>query len=131
MPNPATVSDIEARWRPLGGTEVVKVDALLDDAWALLRQRVADIETRTGDTLDADLVVLVVTSIVLRVLKNPDGIRQESIQDYSVTWAAAGGLYVTDDELALLADPATVGDAFTIRPYSNATSPAYDPWIDL
>ena len=111
MPNPVTTSDIAARWRTLTTEETAVAQALLDDAWAILIARDPSIDTRVSadpPTLDAALVRAVVSAMVLRVLRNPDGKRQESIDDYSWTRdnsVSAGALYVSDDELDLLAAP--------------------------
>lgn len=111
MSNPVTTSDLEARWRTFTAEESGVAAALLDDAWAILLARDATIDTRlTAGTLDAALVRAVVSAMVLRVMRNPDGKRQESIDDYSWTRdeaLSAGSLYVSDDELALLAAPKT------------------------
>lgn len=104
MANPATTVDVEARWRSLTVAEQVNAEAFLEDAWALLTAR--------RPTLEADLVagtvtegnaIRVVVSMVLRVMRNPDGFRSEQIDDYSYTrdeMVAAGRLHVTADELA-------------------------------
>ena len=104
MANPATIADIEARWRPLSTQEAINAEAYLGDAWWLLQGR--------RPTLDADLtagtvtegnVVRIVTAMVLRILKNPDGKVEESIDDYRYrrdSLMASGLLSVTDDELA-------------------------------
>jgi len=112
MSNPVTTTDLAARLgRALTADETTQANALLADAWAILTARDATIDTRlTASTLDAGLVVAVVCAMVLRVLRNPDGKRQEAIDDYSWTRdtsIAAGSLYVSDDELALLAAPYT------------------------
>ena len=122
--NPATFADVESRWRPLSTAEQTVATALLGDAWLLLKLADSTIETRLDAdpaTLDDELVKMVLANMVLRVLRNPDGVRQESIQDYSVTHDAAtasGMLTVTDAELDLLSgDPdAASSGAFTIRP---------------
>ena len=71
---------------------------------------------------DANLsrdVVRVLSSAVIRVLKNPDGKRQESIDDYSWTRdnaVSAGVLYFTDAELNDLAPGAGgTGGAFSVN----------------
>lgn len=129
MPNPATITDVEARWQPLTDQQTVTTVALLDDAWWMLTSR--------RPTLDADLasgavsagnVVRVATSMVLRVLRNPEGKRREAIDDYSYErhdLVSSGVLHVTDDELADLT-PSVVTSAgtgaFTISPYSGLAS---------
>lgn len=121
--NPATPGDIEDRWRPLTDSEYFVANALLGDAWLLLLKADPTIATRLDAvpaTLDSGLVRIVLVEMVKRVLRNPDGISQESIQDYSYTRdraTASGLLVVTDEELDLLAsDDTTASDAFTIRP---------------
>lgn len=121
--NPASTGDIASRWRPLSSDESIVADVLLADAWALLKHAVPTLEARLDAipaTLDVALVRMVLVAMVKRVLMNPDGLQQETIQDYSYTRAGAdtaGGLYVSDAELDLLAatDVGT-GGAFTIRP---------------
>jgi len=100
------VSDLVARWRPLSASESIVAQSYLDDAQGIVLVRrptlLADI---TAGTVDAANVVTVVTAMVLRVLKNPDGKGEESIDDYRYKRDAAiasGALYVSDDELRLV-----------------------------
>jgi hypothetical protein len=69
----ATQLDIEARWRDLTPAETSIVNALLDDASALLRAEYPDIDDRiaTGN-LDADVVAGIVGRMVKRSLVSPD-----------------------------------------------------------
>ena len=121
--NPATVQEVENRWRPLTPDERMVAETLLDDAWALLKHHVPTLEARLDADpaeLDAALVRPVLVAAVQRVLRNPDGVRQQSAQDYSVTHdnvTASGVLVFSDDEIDLLAptDEGN-GNAFTIRP---------------
>ena len=104
--NPVTVSDLEARWRPLSDQETTNAQALLDDAWAQLIT-VADNVPADLDSgaMDSGLVRSVIRAAVLRVLRNPDGNRTESFQDYSEgrdPAVSTGQLYFTDTELALM-----------------------------
>lgn len=100
------VDDLEARWRSLTAAETVVATAMIDDAMTLLTVRrptlLADV---TAGLVTPESVVFVVCAMVLRVLKNPESKRQESIDDYSWTRDTAvssGALYVSDDELGLL-----------------------------
>lgn len=122
MANPANVGDVVSRWRSLSEQGTVNAETFLDDAWRDVRRQVPDIETRLAlpgsNDLQAD-VVKVLCDAVLRVLKNPDGNRRESVDDY--TWerdqaVAAGVLYVSTDELDLLrVEPVGyVGPAYVI-----------------
>ena len=123
MANPAQISDLEARWRPLTAAETTVAEALLEDAWQILLARVPLLQSRLdAATLDPALVVAVESAMVLRVLRNPDGKRQESIDDYSWTRdnaVSAGLLYATDDEVALLSPSGASTNAFTITPYGE------------
>lgn len=104
MPNPATTSDIETRWRPLTAQETTNATAFLNDAWAILIARRPTLEAdMTAGTVSSANVTRVVVAMVLRVLRNPDGKLEESIDDYSYRRDSAmstGGLYVSPDELA-------------------------------
>lgn len=104
MANPATVTDLEARWRPLTDLERINAEALLGDAWWLLLGRRAGLEDAiTAGTVSEGNVVRVLAAMVLRVLKNPSGYIQESIDDWSGRRAdlvSSGVLHVTDDELS-------------------------------
>lgn len=111
MPNPVIVSDLEARWRPLTVDESTVAQSFLDDAWAVVLSQVPGVEERVAaGSLRDDLVVKVVAAMVLRILKNPDGLRQWSIDDASFTRdqaLSAGLLYLADSELAELMPRAT------------------------
>ena len=104
MANPATVADIAARWRPLTAQETINANAYLTDAWALLLSRRPSLEADiTAGTVTAANVVRVVCAMVLRILKNPEGIVEYAIDDYRARRDAllsAGLLMVTGDELA-------------------------------
>jgi len=106
MPSLVIVSDLEARWRPLTVAETVVATVMINDAMTLLTVRrptlLADV---TAGLVTQESVVFVVSAMVLRVLKNPESKRQESIDDYAWTRDTAvssGALYVSDDELRLL-----------------------------
>lgn len=105
---------VAERWRPLTDAESSVATAKLDDARVMLLAMVPSIPARVADqTLDGALVVQVQVEMVLRVLKNPGGVRQQtlSVDDATRSWTldnaiSAGSLYVTDSELALLSPPA-------------------------
>ena len=111
MPNPVVIADIEARWRPLSAAEQDVAQSFIDDAWAVVLSQVPGVETRmTAETLSVDLVVKVVSAMVLRILKNPDGLRQWSVDDASFTRdqaLSAGLLYLADSERIELMPRAT------------------------
>lgn len=129
MPNPVYPSDLADRWRPLTATEEPVAQALLDDAWAILSQQLPDIEDRlTAGSLSELLVVAVESAMVLRVLRNPNGVRQWSVDDYSETRdsaLSAGALYLSPEELDLLSGRSKVrrSRAFSVQP-SRGPCPA-------
>jgi hypothetical protein len=130
----ATTGDVEARLgRTLTASEQGQVTAWLEDLEALVVSRLPGFaESVTAGVTSESVVRAVFASAVIRVLRNPEGLRQhtESIDDYSITKtidasASAGLLYLTDDEWNLLS-PGASGEAFTIRPYGVASRP--DGW---
>jgi len=104
MANPATVVDVESRWRSLTTAETINAEAFLADAWSLLLARRPTLEADiTAGTVTTGNVVRVVTSMVLRLLRNPDGKTEEAIDDYRYRYdklVASGRLFVSDEELA-------------------------------
>ena len=121
MANPVTVADLEARFRSLTADEQTVAQALLDDAWAILLTQKPNLDAQlAAEEIAPEIVTFVVSAMVLRVLRNPDGIRQWSVDDASFTRdsaLSAGGLYVSPEELGLLAPAGSgSGAAFTITP---------------
>lgn len=119
MPNPASISDVVLRWRPLTEQEAATATAFLDDAWALLTARRPSLEADlTAGTVSHANAVRVVSAMVLRLLKNPEGKLEESIDDYRYRRDSAlssGELYVTDDELADLTPGRPSGGVRSVR----------------
>jgi hypothetical protein len=106
MSSPVIVADLEARWRPLSDAEFVVAQSVLDDAMSIVTTRrpsiMADIAI---GTVTSEALVFVVCAMALRVLKNPDGKGEESIDDYRYKRDAAiasGQLYVSNEELRLV-----------------------------
>lgn len=109
--------------RPLAGAEVTAAQALLQRVSALMRLEVPNLDARVQANPDFAVVVRgYAADAVKRVLQNPDGKVQESIDDYSYRRADAvadGVLYLTPAELAGLRAGGVVQverGAFTIRP---------------
>ena len=128
MPNPATVQDVADRWRPLTDAETVVAETLLGDAWRMLKRamskRAVDLEVEMSE--DSELsgeVVRVLAVAVLRVLKNPDGNSQESLDDHAWTRGqdtASGVLFFPDEDLeSLFPGSGEKGRAFTIDPLAD------------
>jgi hypothetical protein len=109
----ATPDDVDAL-RPLDPDERGRAEVLLRYACARIRKDVPDIDARIASgALDPDLAQQVAVDMVSRVLRNPDGVRQETVGPSSVSYdtsVAVGKLVLTDDELAaLLPNPTGLG----------------------
>ena len=114
----ATVDDVQDRLdRELTDDEKQLAATLLEDVEAIIRSRVRNLLRRAAaDESFRQIVVMVEANAVLRVLRNPEGYRQESEGNYSYSLNAAvasGHLFVLGSEWDLLG--ANRG-AFTITP---------------
>lgn len=100
----AVVADVEARYE--GTLDPVRTQTEIDDAGVVLRSVVPDLDARLADgRTSAAAVRIVVVRMVLRVLRNPAGFKDEQAGDYGYsvdTAVASGRLFVTRDDLALL-----------------------------
>lgn len=131
------VSDVEARLgRTLTASETIQVTAWIEDLGALVLVRIPDLQERIdADTVSAAVVRSIFCSAIIRVLRNPEGLRQhtESIDDYSVTKtidssSSSGLLFLTDDEWGLLI-PGGTGEAFSIDLYGAPDRRGYGWWV--
>jgi hypothetical protein len=105
MTNPLMLSDLEVRWRPLADSEEPYVQALLNDAWAIASSQIPALISLDVASPAADVVRAVLSAMVIRVLRNPEGVRTWSVDDYSQTRdasVAGGSLYLSAEELALI-----------------------------
>lgn len=93
----ATLIDLADRLgRDLTATEERRATAWLDDATALILKRFPQYSTTP-----TDISTKVCCAMVLRVLTNPDGKRQESLDDYSYTVDSSrstGEVYLSEEE---------------------------------
>ena len=119
----AAPQDVAAGFRPLTDAEALIVPTLLDRAEAILLATVPSATGRVDSgSLSVAVVVAVEAAMVERVLRNPDGRRQESqsIDDYTTSWTidnavSSGALYVSEAEVALLSPPAVRQWAGSVR----------------
>lgn len=132
--NPATAEDLRNRsLRALSDVELSAATYLLDDAYTIIVTRLPSVSTRLDAPVDAtfgNLVVRTVCAMVLRVINNPTGLLEEGIDDYTSRYDAAvstGALYISDDELALLAESGSSANAFTIRPTGSTPDDVFTP----
>lgn len=123
--SPALPSDLTSRsLRTLSTQEIAVGTLLLGDAWNIITSRISTVSTRL-DATPADLVlraliVQIQCAMVLRVLNNPGGTLEESVDDYTIRRDAAvstGALYLSDLEVSLIGSGGTGSEvAFTIKP---------------
>lgn len=141
MANWTTAEEVVAAW--IGDdapTDTAKVDNWIGKAERLLRSKVPDLATRilADPVTEPDLlsnVMDVVVSMVQRVFRNPEGVRQrqEGTGPFtgSVTYGGdqPGALWITDAELAMLSVSGSSRGAFTIDMIPS-TSPFSGSYVD-
>ncbi len=137
MANWTTAAEVLAAW--IGDdapTDSVKVDLWIGRAERLLRSRVTGLAPRVAALLEPDLldnVKDIVTSMVQRVFRNPEGVRtrQETTGPFSGSVTLGGDqpgeLWITDDELARVSPTGSNRGAFTVDtiPVTSPFSPYY------
>lgn len=100
----ATVGDVGAQFGGMTAAQEGLASWLVRAASKIIRSRFPFIDDQIAAGLvDPDVVALVVTNAVLRVLRNPNGLRSETIGPFSRSWdtSIAGGLLgFSKDELA-------------------------------
>jgi len=120
----ATTADLADRLgRDLTATELRQATAWLADATAIILDRFPWYETAPTATSMA-----VCAAMVLRVLRNPAGLRSETVDDYTYTIDSArssGELYMTENEIDTLT-PVT-STAFSIVPTAAPWPPECAP----
>lgn len=139
----ATADDVIEAWiGPGAPTDLGQVELWIGRAERLIRNAVPGIQDRIDD-LEADLlenVVDVVASMVERRFRNPDGTRQVSSttgpfsEQRTYGGDQPGALFITADELALLAGVSAGSGAFSINliPTTSYFHPDYEPvypWV--
>lgn len=102
----AAVGDVAAQFGTMSTAEQSLAGWLLRAASNMIRSRrpVIDQQIRDG-LISQDMAALAVTNMVLRVMRNPGGLRSETVGPFSRSYdttVAAGLLVITDDEWALL-----------------------------
>ncbi len=104
----AAIGDVGDQFGTMTQAQEGLAGHLVRAASSLLRQRArqdgldVDVEVRAG-RVDAEVAALTVANMVLRVMRNPNGLRAETTGPFSRTYdttAAAGLLVVTDYDLA-------------------------------
>jgi hypothetical protein len=119
-----TAADVIAAWIGEDApTDTILVDTWVGKAERLLRAKVTGLTDRVDAATEPDLVDNikdVVTAMVQRVFRNPEGVRQrqEGTGPFtgSVTYGGdqPGALWVTDSELSLISVTGSNRGAFTV-----------------
>lgn len=143
----AAVGDVADQFGTLTAAQEGLAAHLVRAASALLRSRAAQVNVFidadiAAGRLDPELAALTVANMVLRVMRNPDGLRAETTGPFSRTYdttAAAGLLVVTDYDLTAITTAVAVPDGVaalgigTIRAVPGLLpDPWYkrrDPWM--
>lgn len=103
----ADASSVELAWnKPVTGETITYVEYLIDKAERLVRDKVPNLNDRIMAGCPSEETVSdVVVDMVLRLLRNPEGLSSESAGDYSYQRNAATGegrITLRPDELARL-----------------------------
>lgn len=118
----AAIGDVAGQYGTFTPAQESLTGWLLRAASKMVRARFPNIDAQlAASTLDRDVVALAVTNMVLRVLRNPGGLRSETVGPFSRSWdtrVAAGLLVITADEEAMFTPtitlPATVNPVGTV-----------------
>ncbi|AXH70407.1 hypothetical protein HOT75_gp019 [Gordonia phage Daredevil] len=101
----AVAQDVfDASWDHIDPSRETWISTQIGRAETLLKTKVTRLQNVSSlSELDAANANTAVVNAVLRFIANPKGIKQESVQDQSVTRfedARGGGIYFTDEELS-------------------------------
>lgn len=117
MENPASLQDVIDNFeRPLTAPEAAVVPAWLNTAWSRFRKAIAGVAVRVDlpeddpSYIDVQDVSTVLAEMVIRRLRNPDGLRTWNDDTYGQTVdseLSSGRIYITADEIAQFAVPGT------------------------
>lgn len=132
----AAIGDVVGQFGELTAAQEGITSFLLRAASAMVRHQHPYISTQiAAGRLDADVVALAVSNMVLRVLRNPNGLKAETVGPFSRTFdttTAAGLLAITATEEGMLTPaPATTtgtyGGIGTIRVTPGLAPPVHRP----
>lgn len=124
----ATVEDFELRLgKPLTGQDRKRAKALLQDASVLIRA-VARLDWN-GDP--PEVVRTIALNVALRAFRNPEGVRQQTLGDLSMTFGTVDtGVMLTPEEERLIRLAAGWGqaiDSIQLTTGYNGTTTVYVP----
>jgi hypothetical protein len=142
-----TYEDVASRWVGSGApTDETLVDALISDAEAVILSEFPRIQERIDDeTLALPTVVMVVSRMVTRVLRNPEGLTywQQTTGPFGQArnyGSTTQDIWLSSEEKELLS-PKSKGKAFEVNlapnalpgievpPYNGATDSEFGPYF--
>lgn len=132
----AFADDVLERWPGSNPpTNDLLVEVLVGDVEVLIQAKFPDIVERLEEEPELRRrLVTVISQVVIRLLRNPDGVRSESADDVSFTYSANPEyLTLTSSELALLSvDGRGLQKAFTINPTPivDEVTPLAGAWVN-
>lgn len=119
----AAIGDVSVQFGDLDDDQENLTAYLIKAASSLVRQRFKLVDTQiAAGLLDQDVVALTVSGMVLRVLRNPEGLRSETTGPFSRTYdtsAAAGLLVITPDDAGQLIPPGSTAAGATKFPVAG------------
>ena len=111
----AVVGDVTGQFGTMTLAQETLTAALLRAASKMIRARFPQVDAQIADSrIDPDLVALAAANMVLRVLRNPGGLRAETVGPFSRTYdtgTAAGLLVLTAGEVSLLTPTAPAANS--------------------
>ena len=115
----ASSVDVQYRLgRELSDEEQILVGTRLEDVERMIRRRVPDLDDKViNETILEDDVIQVEAEVVLRLIRNPDGLFMETDGNYSYQFsreAASGRLEIRREEWMLLG--VRLGGVFSLAP---------------
>lgn len=126
----AAIGDVSAQYGSMTPAEESLAGWLLRAASNLVRARRPNIDQQiAAGTVSGEMAALAVTNMVLRVLRNPAGLRSETVGPFSRSYdtsVAAGLLVLAPDDEALL-NPAATASTGTLGQFRPRAALAIAP----
>lgn len=132
----ATPQDVKDRW--VGNdqpTDDALIQALIDDTEAVILSEFPRIQERIDDEeLPIQIVILVISRVVTRLLRNPESLSylQQVTGPFSQARNYVGAstdIWLSENELSLLS-PSIKGKAYSIDIGPDKVSPSSWPWVN-
>lgn len=134
----AAPNEIRPLFRPLTTAEESTAASLLRRASRMVRDRFPDVDAQiAAGVLDGEQVGLAAIEMVLRVMRNPEGLRSETTGPFSRSYdpvAASSRLVLTDAEVPLLTPPSAATEPAGTITVTAGLAPqeiAYHPVLEL